>query len=164
MNFYAIVCFVLVTASALILNIDNKTEQKKIPVKTAEHSIILNLNHKSDLKLYQTLTLTHYTCKEIYRDLINCSFKFKDDLQSKEYPNFKNHYPLLSYTSKTGKNFKIFKLNDGSTHLEVLDVDKIKIIYSFTSTKNLLKFSKLYEKDIFLKEIPDPSVLKPLVL
>ena len=166
MNFYAIVCSLLIAASAFIYNTNFKesNKERKKPLKAAEHSIILNLSHKSDVKLYQTLALTNYTCKELFIDLINCSLSFKDTLQTTKYPDFENKYPLLSYTSKTGKNFKVFKLKDGSTHLEVLDTNKIKIVYSFTSTKSLLNFSKLYKKDIFMEEVPAPSILRPLVL
>ena len=149
MNFYAIVCSIMIVASVLVYDVNFKSgsginDEGKLKSAPSEHSIILNLNHKSDLKLFQTLSITNYTCKSIFLNLMNCSLSFKDELQSTKYLNFRNEHPLLSYTSKTGKNFKVFKLKDGSAHLEVLNTNKMKVVYSFTSTKNLLKFYEIH--------------------
>lgn len=167
MNFYATVCSLLILAAGLIYNLGFSGQTPKntlAPLKSSEHSIILNLNIKSDFKLYRALSLTNYSCKGVLNNLMNCSLSFRDTMQSVKYPNLKDQHPLLSYTSKTGKNFKVFKLKDGSTHLEVLDTDKLKMVYSFTSTQNLLRFSRLYKRDVFMEEVPDPSILMPLVL
>jgi len=151
--------------TALLYNFGlKKPNTVTIKAKSIEHSIILNLQHKSDIKLYNALSLTNYTCQPIPLNLINCSLNFKDNLQSLRDLNLNDQLPLISYTSKTGKNFRVFKLKDGSTHLEVLDSERLKMIYSFTSTTSLLKFSRLHESDVFSDEVPRPSILRPLVL
>ena len=136
-------------------HLDTNTSQP--PHQAWEHSIVLDTKNASDLKLLESLKLTQYNCKNIsLKSYLECSIRDSQQ-QSRPTPTPARR-PLMTTINKKGDSLKIFANADGSTQMEIFDnTNKLHRYYSFTSTKSLLIYTKVYQSEIFpetLTELP----------
>jgi hypothetical protein len=144
---------------AISFLLDDRTIQNdSLKTKKAwEHSIVLNIQNSTEKTLARSLTLSNYTCRDISLDgFIECSIKdYK--WQSRVNPKMSSR-PLMTSSSIYGDTLKIYENKDGSTHMEIFDnSSQTHHYYSFTSTKNLIIYSRMYQNEIFpenLNELP----------
>lgn len=132
-------------------------EKDSVGPQAWEHSIVLNTKKNTEKSLVKSLTLSNYSCREIsLNGFVECSIKdYK--WQSRSKPKLTDG-PLMSSSSIYGDTLKIYAHKDGSTHMEVFDnSSKTHHYYSFTSTRNLILYSRMYQNEIFpenLNELP----------
>lgn len=132
---------------------ENNQPTSKLEQHAWEHSIILDMKKSSDRKLAKTLELSTYTCQDlVIESFTECSIK-NHGWSSQKRPKFPKRRLMTSISSQ-GDTLKIYQNNDGSAHLEVFNkTNGTHHLYSFTSTRNLERYSEVYQDEIFPENI-----------